>query len=216
MQKVYFRNPVQIISDKGPAFTSNKFKEYCEAENIKHSTVTTGLPWANGQVERLNRTILSVLSKLIVEEPDKWYKHLGRLQQIINSSFHRCIGTTPFKLLFGTELRSKANFHLKELLEEELRDQFQSEQSELRHIAKNQILEVLNENRRTYNLRQKEPTKYKLGDLVAIKRTQQGPGLKLRSKFLGSYKITGIKPNDTYNVERVGMQEGLPQHAPNT
>jgi len=46
-----------------------------------------------------------------------------------------------------------------------------------------------------YNLCRKEPTKYKLGDLVAIKRTQQGPGLKLRSKFIGPYKITSIKPN---------------------
>jgi len=72
-----------------------------------------------------------------VDEPDKWYKHLGRLQQIINSSFHRSIGTTPFELLFGTKLRSKTDFHLKELLEEELREQFQNERSELRHIAKN-------------------------------------------------------------------------------
>jgi len=71
MQKVYFGNPVQIISDKGSAFTSNEFREYCETEGIKHSTITTGLPRANGQVERLNRTILSVLSKLTVDEPDK-------------------------------------------------------------------------------------------------------------------------------------------------
>jgi len=71
MQKVYFGNPVQIISDKGSAFTSNEFKEYCETKDIKHSTVITRLPRANGQVERLNRTILSVLNKLTVDEPDK-------------------------------------------------------------------------------------------------------------------------------------------------
>ncbi|KYN50586.1 hypothetical protein ALC57_09709, partial [Trachymyrmex cornetzi] len=138
----------------------------------------------------------------------KWYKHIGRLQQIINSSFHRSIGTTPFELLFGTKLRSNVDFRLKELIEEELRDQFQDERNELRNAAKNQILEVQKENRRTYNLRRKEPTKYYVNDLVAIKRTQQGPGLKLKPKFLGPYKITDAKANDTYNVERVGTHEG--------
>ncbi|XP_011688730.1 PREDICTED: uncharacterized protein K02A2.6-like [Wasmannia auropunctata] len=178
---------IKIISDKGSAFTSNEFREYCEAEGIRHSTVTAGLPRANGQVERLNRTIVSVLSKLSVDEPDKWYKHIGRLQQIINSSSHRSIGTTPFELLFGTKLRSKADFRLKELLEEELRDQFQ------------------NERKRIASYREKSDFR---SDLVAIKRTQQSPGLKLRPKFLGPYKITNVKPNDTYDVERVGTHEG--------
>jgi len=83
MQKVYFGNPVQIISDKGSAFTSNEFKEYCETKDIKHSTVITRLPRANGQVERLNRTILSVLNKLTVDEPDKWYKPITTDNQLI-------------------------------------------------------------------------------------------------------------------------------------
>lgn len=208
LQKIYFGNPIQIISDKGSAFTSQEFKEYCESEEIKHLPVTTALPRANGQVERLNRTILSVLSKLTIDEPDKWYKYIGRLQQIINSSFHRSIGTTPFELLFSTKLRSKNDFRLKELLEEELRDQFQSERNELRQTARHQILEVQNENRRTYNPRQREPVKYHLGDLIAIKRTQQGSGLKLKPKFLGPYRVIKVQLDDTYGVERVGIHEG--------
>ncbi|KYN50304.1 hypothetical protein ALC62_10889, partial [Cyphomyrmex costatus] len=93
-------------------------------------------------------------------------------------------------------------------LEEELRDQFQSERNELRQAAKDQILQVQKENRQAYNLRRKEPIKYHVNDVVAIKRTQQGPGLKLKPKFLGPYKITSVKSNNTYNVERVGIHEG--------
>jgi len=50
--------------------------------------------------------------------------------------------------------------------------------------------------------------RYTHGDLVAIKRTQFGPGLKLRNKFLGPYRITKIMRNDRYTVEKVGEHEG--------
>jgi len=50
--------------------------------------------------------------------------------------------------------------------------------------------------------------KYKVGDLVAIKRTQFGSGLKLFPKFLGPYQITIIKRNDRYGVTKAGEHEG--------
>lgn len=74
----------------------------------------------------------------------------------------------------------------------------------LRQVAKRQILKVQSENRKTYNLRRHKPNKYKLGDLVAIKKTQLGPGTKMKAKFLGFYQIVKVKFNDTYDVERVG------------
>ncbi|GFS59731.1 transposon Ty3-I Gag-Pol polyprotein [Trichonephila clavipes] len=58
----------------------------------------------------------------------------------------------------------------------------------LRQDAKKQIYKVQDENRRTYNLRRRQAHKYQLHDLVAIKRTQFGPGLKLKQKYLGPYK----------------------------
>ena len=42
--------------------------------------------------------------------------------------------------------------------------------------------------------------KYKVSDLVAIKRTQFGGGMKLTAKYLASYKVVKMKPNDTYDV----------------
>lgn len=73
LQSAVFGNPFQIISDRGSAFTSDDFKTYCETENIIHCKVTTGLPRANGQGERLNSTIINVLAKLSVKDPTKWY-----------------------------------------------------------------------------------------------------------------------------------------------
>lgn len=53
-QAVNFGNPYRIVSDRGSAFTSNSFKEYCENENIQHLLIATGVPRGNGQVERMH------------------------------------------------------------------------------------------------------------------------------------------------------------------
>ena len=41
------------------------------------------------------------------------------------------------------------------------------------------------ENCKSYNSRRKKATTYKIGDLVAIRRTHFGFGLKLKPKYLG-------------------------------
>jgi len=51
------------------------------------------------------------------------------------------------------------------------------------------------ENCKTYNLRRKTAFKRKIGNLVAIKRTQLGPGKKLRAKYLDQYRIEKVKAN---------------------
>ncbi|GFV01929.1 transposon Ty3-I Gag-Pol polyprotein [Trichonephila clavipes] len=71
-----------------------------------------------------------------------------------------------------------------------------------------QTFAVQDENRRTYNLRRRQAHKYQLHDLVAIKRTQFGPGLKLKQKYLGPYKTTKVKHNDTYDVEKCDFVDG--------
>jgi len=57
-----------IISDRGMAFTVNKFEDYFRQEGIKHIKIIAGLPRANGQVEKINRTIIPVLAKLSIED----------------------------------------------------------------------------------------------------------------------------------------------------
>ncbi|GFT14560.1 transposon Tf2-9 polyprotein [Trichonephila clavipes] len=49
-QEITFGNPHRIITDKGTAFTSKEFREYCENENIQHLSITTGIPRGNGQI----------------------------------------------------------------------------------------------------------------------------------------------------------------------
>lgn len=203
LQKTNFGNPVQVITDRGPCFTSREFEGYCEEEGIKHILVTTGLPRANGQVERVNAVVSPIIAKLSIDDPTKWYKVVPSVQRAINSTFQRSIGRSPFELLTGVKMHNENDLHIVQLLEEELVNLFEERRDEMREDAKRQIQKVQAENRASFNRGRKETTKYEVGDLVAIKRTQLGPHQKLKVKHLGPYRVTRVKTNDTYDVQRV-------------
>ncbi|GFT04982.1 retrovirus-related Pol polyprotein from transposon 297 [Trichonephila clavipes] len=133
-------------------------------------TKTMSLPRANGQVERINRTIIPVLSKMSEDDPTKWFKHVPSLQEVLNSTFQRSINTTPFELLFGTQINNKTDLRIQQLIDEQLQLEFNENRELLRKAAKTQILKVQNENKKSYNLRRKSPYLYSVKDLVAIKK----------------------------------------------
>lgn len=114
-----FGNPTRVITDRGTAFTGSVFTDYCKAENINVVQITTGVPRGNGQIERMNRTIISVLSKLSSDNPEKWFMHTNRVQQVINKTYQRSIGTTPFELLMGVPMKTRDDIEIRKLIEEE-------------------------------------------------------------------------------------------------
>lgn len=204
MQQATFGNPKRIISDKGAAFTSKDFEDFCAEEGIEHGLTTTGMPRANGQVERINRCIIPVLTKASLSEPTKWYKHVPYVQQALNSTYQRSIAMTPCELLVGTPMRRKEDIKLAELLEENFAFQFNEERSKLRDVAKVQILRVQEENKRSFNKKRRPADRFSVGELVAIKRTQFINGNKLAAKFLGPYRVVKVKANERYDVVKEG------------
>lgn len=101
MVTALFGNPSRIITDKGTAFTGGPFKEYCNDENIELVHTTTGVARGNGQVERIHSVIISVLSKLSIDDPEKWHQQTEKVQQFLNKTYSRAIDTSPFELLCG-------------------------------------------------------------------------------------------------------------------
>lgn len=207
-QSFIFGNPRRIISDRGSAFTSKEFEDYCATENIEHVLTTTGVPRANGQIERVNRVLIPLLAKLSDPKKEEWFKHLNLAQLYINCATHRSIGTTPFRLLFGTHARVRENPQIVELLQREWIDDFQNDRNKLREQARECIAKIQCENRKTSAKRRKVANRYSENDLVAIKRTQLGPGLKLANKYLGPYTVIKVLRNDRYVVQKIGDHEG--------
>ena len=59
-----YSQPRRIVSDRGTCFTSNEFKRFVADYNIVHVKNSVASPQSNGQVERVNRNIKAMLSKL--------------------------------------------------------------------------------------------------------------------------------------------------------
>lgn len=204
-----FGNPARIVSDKGPAFTSNAFAEFCKKEKIDHVQITTGVPRGNGQIERVNRTILSVISKLSWGSPEKWYRFVEDVQRAINKAVHRTTKYSPFQVLFGVKMRDNPiDDSVIKTIEDELIENFNDERNTIRQEAKQHIQEVQAEYKKTFDKKRKHDLGYKVNDLVAIKRTQFLAGRKLANEYLGPYEVTKIKRNGRYDVRKAGNFEG--------
>ncbi|GFU10811.1 transposon Tf2-6 polyprotein [Trichonephila clavipes] len=201
LQQKTFGNPKSIITDRGSPFNSKGFGDYCTEEKIQNLQIITGVPRGNGQVERIHRTLIPVLTKLSIDDPTKWYKFVDRLQRILNSTSNRSTKWSPFELLTGVTMRNREDLYLRNLLMEEMVEELQEQRNQLRQDAKRNIQKIQAENKRTYDRKRKKASGYQKGDLVAIQRTQFGSGLKLRPKFLGPYKVIEVKPRDRYNLE---------------
>ena len=115
---------------------------------------------------------------------------------------------SPFTLLFGTRMRLQEDPQIAEIVEAEKNTYFMEQRDSLRDWAKEAIAEIQKENKKIYNKKRKMPAIYKEGDLVAIKRTQRGPGLKLCAKFLGPYKVTHVLRGERYLIQKIGQGEG--------
>jgi len=63
--------PDQIISDRGSCFTSRPFEQFCTVHNIEHILNSTRHPQVNGQVERANRTIVTLLG-MSTDDQRRW------------------------------------------------------------------------------------------------------------------------------------------------
>lgn len=197
-QQQLFGNPRRIVTDRGGAFNSETFSRFCQDENIEHILITVGMPRSNGQAER----ILDILKRLSANSPDKWYKFVSKVQIAINSTFQRSIQRTPFEVLFGFPMRKKEDFEIRDLIKQELLNNFSAEREQMRLNARQQIERIQQENKKTFDRKRKPAKKFDIGDLVAIKRTEFITGKKLSSLFLGPYKIISKGRGERFAVEK--------------
>ncbi|GFU83255.1 transposon Tf2-9 polyprotein [Trichonephila clavipes] len=123
LQQKTFGNPSRVISDKGGAFRSKEFEDYCADEQISNVQITTGVPRGNGQVERIHGVLIPVLTKMSIEDPTKWFKHVDSLQRVLNSVPSRSTKYSPFELLIGVKMKNPEDVMIRNLLEEESQEQ---------------------------------------------------------------------------------------------
>ncbi|XP_016657331.1 uncharacterized protein LOC107882846 [Acyrthosiphon pisum] len=133
------------------------FKEFVETNDIELSLIASGVPRANGQEERANRTIIPILAKLS-PSPDRWDQVLAA-EFAVNNSVCRSTGKTPSELLFGIRQKGIINDLVKEYLD--IGDDGCRNMEEMRNSAAEQIEKYQENNKKYYDKKHKAAKLYK-------------------------------------------------------
>ena len=101
--------PLKIYTDQGTEFQNRLMQRLSERIGFKLEKGNPYYPQANGQVERLNKTIIESLSAVVEEftkeEPADWDKYIPGIQFAYNTARHEVLGMTPFEIIHGRSSR---------------------------------------------------------------------------------------------------------------
>ena len=202
--------PSTIIHDRTPEFLSDVLQDTTFILGIKQLSTSPGHPQCDGLVERFNRTLKTMLSKLVVNKGRDWDQVLGPLLFVYRTMPHSSTGETPLFLLYGRDakLPSVLDFYsprpkIPAIYSEYGKTLFQ-ELKQIRDIARKNIQQAQISQKKQYD-KGCHPVSVEVGDTVLVKVPLK---FKLDRTYHGPYRVyevTGtnvkVKPVSTPDVE---------------
>ncbi len=97
----FYGLPEDIVSDRGPQFTSRVWSSFFKKLNVNISLTSSYHPQSNGQTERLNQELTRFLRTYCQQNQADWSKYLMWAEYAQNSLQKPATGLTPFKCILG-------------------------------------------------------------------------------------------------------------------
>jgi transposase InsO family protein len=98
-----FGLPGKLISDNGTQFAGNPFKSWCTELQITQIFTSVAHPQSNGQVERMNRSIVEGIKERLGGHGKRWLEELPSVLWAIRTTEKTSHGHTPYILTYGSE-----------------------------------------------------------------------------------------------------------------
>jgi len=95
--------PNYIHTDQGREFESKLIAELCQLLKCKKSRTTPYRPQSDGFIERMNRTIVALLTMTVNENRNDWDDYLPYIMMAYRATVQSSTGVTPNKMMFGVE-----------------------------------------------------------------------------------------------------------------
>ena len=98
---VHYGWPEKILTDQGKSFENNLFQELCSLAQVKKLCTSPYHPETNGQCERFNATLISMLGTLPSHAKKNWQERITTLTHAYNCTVSPVTGFSPYFLMFG-------------------------------------------------------------------------------------------------------------------
>jgi len=93
--------PDDIVSDRDVKFTNNFWRHLMESLKVKLNMSSTAHPQTDGQSERTNRTVITMLRSYVNEKNNNWVQYIPIVEIYINNSKQSSSEFTPFYCNYG-------------------------------------------------------------------------------------------------------------------
>ena len=202
-----FGAPVSIVSDRGRNFLSKLCNAVCEIYKVSRHMTASYNPRANGCVERQNATIAQTIRMYINKDQNNWHLLLPTVLMSIRSTPNpESSGYSPFKMLFGDEMRLPFDTNLipRETLGPDAKAHVTQLINRLKLVheqaAKNTKI-AQTESKAKHDVKAKE-SNFLLGEQVLLKVHKVRPGFtkKFEDKYTGPFYVRDKGPYDTYKI----------------
>ena len=211
--KLYFNNiyrlhglPESIISDRDPKFTANFWNCLWKCTGTQLRMSTAHHPQSDGQTERTNMTLESMLRAVISHNQKDWENYLCHAEFAFNSYKNASTKYSPFELNYGYVPRSPSitfnadnNNPVAEEYLKEMKQLFQSAYENI-EFAQQKMRENHDQGIKRSNI--------KVGDQVMIStklttpmHLQSRANKALQDKWHGPYKVLEIISNNAYRLK---------------
>ena len=204
-----YGSPKQIISDQGATFTSHRWRTMMEKWKINHITTSPANPQANGQVERMNQTILKSLRRTLGSKKELWPDLLQLVLMDYRVTTQDTTGYSPFQLLFRRQMRLPIETDFETRESEDWDKAIKKRITQLDLIEQNQvkasekIKAKQQKMKERYDKGIKKKKTFEIGDQVLL----YGPkNSKLATIGVGPYKIISKGRYNSYELELGGIK----------
>ncbi|UYV76491.1 hypothetical protein LAZ67_14000675 [Cordylochernes scorpioides] len=199
--------PRELITERGRSFQAKVVNELTKMCGMSHYFTTAYHPQTNGLTERLNKTLVDMLSMYVDVDQKNWDSVLPFITFAYNTARQETTGFSPFFLVHGREAETMLDAlfpYQPDYEEDEHISHLMMDAEEARQLARLQTLKAQAIDKERYDSRHK-PVYYDVGDLVWVFTPVRKVGLseKLLKKYFGPYRITKKLSDVNYEVTTV-------------
>jgi len=207
-----FGVPKILVSDRGTHFLNDLIREMTEKFKIDHRKTTPYHPQTNGQTERVNGILVSILRKTVIDSKRDWDTKLTAALWAYRTTYKVTTRATPFSLVYGLEATLPIEYEVESLRvavstrlteSQSLRNRLTDLEAldEGRRMAAQHIEAIQRRRKITFDKRHKRRA-LTPGMMVMIQdaRKLEFPA-KFNAVWLGPYLVYEVFPNNSIQLE---------------